>query len=125
MDISQTIAKRLCTLRKGTGLSQAAFAKKLHTNSSSIGRYELAKTAVPPEILLSYAEYFSISMDYLYGRTDDPHGQHYDAIPKEVKESPEMRQLVEMCFDPDSPMCEQLKSSLVQMLSKEKEADVK
>lgn len=125
MNIKKAIAARLCALRKQTGLPQAAFAPKVNTNQSSLGRYELAQVEPPLEVLLAYADFFNISLDYIFGRTADPHGQHYDAIPKEVKENPEMRQLVEMCFSPDSPMCEQLKHSLVQMLSKEKEADAK
>ena len=55
--------------------------------------------------------------DYIFGRTDDPHGMIYNNCVKLGLNNPEMARFVEMCFDPGSAMNERLKATLVQMLS--------
>jgi len=70
------IGSRLRELREGAGISQSKLAEYANTNQSSINRYENGKTTPPPEILLWYAEYFDVSLDYVYGRTHDPRGGH-------------------------------------------------
>ena len=113
MDI---IAERIRSLRVGMKMSQAKVAKLIGTTQASINRYE-NKTALPPhKTLLWYADYFDVSMDYIYGRTDQPHGKHYEFRPKMMEDSPEMRQFIEMCFDPNSPMNDKLKQTLIDMI---------
>ena len=68
---------------------------------------------------LRYADYFDVSLDYLYGRTDDPRGKVYSNEPDLGKLHPEMNEFIEMCFDPKSPMNKRLKKTLVQMLEEE------
>lgn len=58
-------------------------------------------------------------MDYIYGRTDDTHGTHYEYKPKFKMIDAEMAKFVEMCFDPGSRMNERLKEALLQMLAEE------
>ena len=70
-----------------------------------------------PEVFLKYADYFDVSLDYIFGRTDDPHGMIYNNCVKLGLNNPEMARFVEMCFDPGSAMNERLKATLVQMLS--------
>ncbi len=70
-------------------------------------------------MLLRYADYFDVSLDYLYGRTDDPRGKVYSHEPDLSKLHPEMNEFIEMCFDPKSPMNKRLKKTLVQMLEEE------
>ena len=41
-------------------------------------------------------------------------------IPKIATGSEEMRQFIEMCFDPQSPMSEKLKQTLLQMMEVDK-----
>ena len=65
---------RLRELREVARLSQTKIAEFAKTNQSSVNRYENGKTMPPPEILLWYAEYFDVSLDYIYGRTNDPRG---------------------------------------------------
>jgi len=117
MDI---IAERIRSLRVGMKMSQAKIAKLIGTTQASINRYE-NKTALPPhKLLLWYADYFDVSMDYIYGRTDQPHGKHYEFRPKIMEDSPEMRQFIEMCFDPNSPMNDKLKQTLIDMIEEVK-----
>ena len=65
-------------------------------------------------------------MDYLYCRTDDPRGKLYDYQPQALKEkteqSREMREFIEMCFDPKAPVNQRLKEALFRILSEEEEA---
>jgi hypothetical protein len=58
-------------------------------------------------------------MDYIFCRTDKPQGKLYDFKPK-IENNDEMRQFIEMCFDPDSPMSGKLKDTLLQMMKGDK-----
>ena len=49
--------------------------------------------------LLWYAEYFDVSLDYIFGRTDKPQGTEF----------------IEACFDPRSPMNAKLKELMFQL----------
>ena len=109
-------SERIKTLREGMKISQAQIARMVKTTQASINRYERKVCPPPHEILLWYAEHFDVSMDYLYGRTDKPQGKLYEYKPKTITDSTEMRQFVEMCFDPTSPMNEKLKETLFELL---------
>ena len=61
-----------------------------------------------------------VSLDYIIGRTEKPQGKLYNYHPKIEQTSEEMRQFVEMCFDPNSPMNDSLKQTLLEMLGEEK-----
>lgn len=113
------VGERLRLLRKGVGLSQLQMGAVLKATQSSVNRYELGLTSPPYELLLQYADYFDVSMDYIFGRTDNPQGKQYAFEPKITAENKEMKRFVEMCFDPDSPMNERLKQTLLTMLQEE------
>ena len=59
-------------------------------------------------------------MDYIFGRSDKPQGRLYDYKPKALENDVEMQRFVEMCFDPDSPMNDRLKQTLIEMLGEVK-----
>lgn len=112
---------RLRKLREGLGISQMKFAKIAGTGQATINRYETGYSVPSLKMLIWYADYFDVSMDYLCDRTDKPEGKLYEFKPKPLVENSEMRQFVEMCFDPKSPMHDRLKETLVQMLEGAKE----
>ncbi len=121
-DILKIIGERLKKLRTGIQLSQTRIAKMFGTGQSSIFKYESGISTVPAEIMLQYADYFDVSMDYLYGRTDDPHGMYYSCkTPKVEKSYPEMDKFIEMCFEPGTAMNERLKETLRTMMKDERE----
>ena len=66
------------------------------------------------------ADYFDVSMDYIFARCDNPHGKLYEAKPPVDANNPELRKFVEMCFDPESPMNEKLKEAMLKMLGEAK-----
>jgi len=114
------IGDRLKFLREGVKLSQAKLAKLVGTTQVNIGRYEMDVCSPPTETLLWYADYFDVSLDYIYGRTDKPQGKLYKFHPKIAEDSEEMRRFIEMCFDPKSPMNDRLKQTLINMLGEAK-----
>ena len=115
------IGKRLKDLREGVKLSQVKLAEILGTQQSSINRYETGQSTPGPEVFLRYADYFDVSMDYIFGRTDNPQGKLYEYKPKIQQNDPQMQKFVEMCFDPTSPMNARLKETLLQMLGEAKQ----
>ena len=115
------VGQRLRALRESVKMSQAKIGALFGCMQSSINRYESGEASAPYEVLLQYADHFDVSMDYIFGRTDNPQGKLYENKPKVEKIYPEMEKFIEMCFDPGSPVNERLKSTLVQMLSETKE----
>ena len=114
------LGKRLRVLRESVGLSQAKLAQEIGSNQSSINRYENGQATPTVDLLRKYADYFDVSMDYIFARCNDPHGKLYEAKPPVDANNPELRKFVEMCFDPESPMNEKLKEAMLKMLGEAK-----
>ena len=108
------VGHRLKLLREGVKLSQAKIGSLLGLKQASINRYENGQAEAPYRVLLWYAERFDVSMDYIFGRCDEPQGKLYDYQPKVYDR--EMTQFVEMCFDPASPMNGKLKQAILQLM---------
>ena len=111
------LGNRLRALRKSIGISQAKFADVIGSTQSSINRYENGQATPTVELLRKYADYFDVSMDYIFARCDDPQGKLYHYQPKVWKNATEMEQFVEMCFDPKSPYYNRMKESVLQMFA--------
>lgn len=114
------IADRIRALRNGAMLSQEKMANIVGVKQSSVNRYENDQSSPASETLLKYADYFDVSMDYIFGRTDKPQGILYEYKPVVGTENAEFAKFVEMCFDPSSPMNEKLKQALLDMAKGEK-----
>lgn len=67
-----TLGIRLKELRKNHGLTQKALADILLIDNSSISKYENDKAIPENELLQRIADFFSVSVDYLLGRSDIP-----------------------------------------------------
>lgn len=63
---------RLKELRVKRKISQLKLALDLNMNQNSISRYETGEREADYETLLKFADYFGVSLDYLFGRTDNP-----------------------------------------------------
>ena len=63
---------RLKELREARGISQLMLAMELNMNQNSISRYETGEREADYATLISIANYFDVSVDYLLGRTDNP-----------------------------------------------------
>jgi repressor LexA len=120
----EIVGKRLRALRESVGLSQNKLAGMIGVRQSSINRYENGQSVPSIQTFRWYADYFDVSMDYIFGRTDKPQGKLYNYEPQFIRDktenNQELRQFVEMCFDPKSPMNDKLKQTLIKMLEEGK-----
>ena len=117
-----TVGSRLKALRATTGLSQQALADIAGSKQSTINRYENDESELPYRMLTWYGDYFDVSLDYIFCRTDNPQGRLFEFRPKYSKENEQMKAFVEMCFDPKSPMNDKLKQTLLNMLTQDGES---
>lgn len=115
------IGKRIKELREAHHLSQAELAKLCGSNQATVAKTETGKTAPSLKLLMGLAEYFDISMDYLCCRTDQPEGRLFECKPRLNVTSEDMRQFIEMCFDPASPYSGKLKETLFKMMEESKQ----
>lgn len=117
MDI---IGERLRSLRESVKLSQAKLASIGDMTQASLNRYENGQSTPPPKIFLWYADYFDVSLDYIFGRTDQPQGKLYSGQPPVIKplvaSEADLAAMVEMCFDPQSPVNDRMKKALLKVL---------
>ena len=116
-DKVQILGERLRILREEAGFSQNKLAKLIGIQQSSLNRYESSFSNPTPETLLWFADYFDVSMDYIYGRTEKPQGKTYKYKPRL---DPDMAKFVEMCFEPGTRANKELKASILKMVSEEK-----
>ena len=114
-----TVSERLRKLRESLNVSQAKLAEMIGTNQSSINRYEHGQSEPSYRILLWYADYFDVSLDYIFGRTNKPQGIQYNNQPtilkKKITNADDFREFIEACFDPRSPMNAKLKELMFKM----------
>ena len=115
------IGQRMRDLREKAQLSQAEIAKLCGTNQTTIARMETGKTTPSIKILIWWANYFDVSLDYLCCRTDQPQGKLYECKPRLKPNGKEMKGFIEMCFDPASPYNERLKEMLIKMMEEANE----
>lgn len=59
---------RLKELRMENGLKRSDFARELNLPASTIANYENETREAPYNILIFFADYFNVSIDYLLGR---------------------------------------------------------
>ena len=64
------LASRIKQLREGAVLTQLDLAKILLVSNSTLSQYESGARVPSDEMKASIADYFGVSLDYLYGRTN-------------------------------------------------------
>lgn len=114
------VATRMKELREGMKMPQGKLAALLGVQQTAIFRYEVGQSFPPYQILMKYADFFDVSLDYIFGRTDKPQGKLYDFQPKVWKDNKQMQDFIEMCFDPNSPANAKLKEALVRLMEEQK-----
>lgn len=110
------IGQRIKDLRETNHLSQVDIAKICNSSQATVAKTETGKTPPSVKLLLQLADYFDVSMDYLCCRTDQLQGKLYECKPRLNANSEDMRQFIEMCFDPKSPYNSKLKETLLRMM---------
>jgi len=113
------VAERLIQLRKGAKLSQVKLSALIGCSQTGLARYESGQGGLPLPLLLWYADYFNVSLDYIFGRTDNPEGKLYAYNPRVNADTTQLKQFIEMCFDPNSLVSEKLKNTMMEIFLKE------
>ena len=115
------VGERLKTLRTENRYSQTQIADMCSVTQATIGRYETGVAEPPIEKLLWYAEQFEVSLDYIFGRTDDQKGHLYEKDEVSLPPNASIGDFIEFCFDPTSPANAKLKKMLIQLMEESKE----
>ena len=63
---------RIRDLRIDRGLTQAQVAEVLHVSQNTYSQYEIGTTRYPLDVVVTLAEFYGVSVDYLVGLTDEP-----------------------------------------------------
>lgn len=63
---------RLKELRESRGYSQLKVAMDLNMNQNSVSRYENGLREAGYDLLVRFADYYHVSVDYILRRTDNP-----------------------------------------------------
>ncbi|WP_094603395.1 hypothetical protein SPSIL_014330 [Sporomusa silvacetica DSM 10669] len=73
MFLQKIFAERLRHLRTDRKVSMQKLAEEIGLkNKGTIGQFETEKTVPSADTLISLADYFNVSIDYLVGRSDNP-----------------------------------------------------
>lgn len=72
---------RLKSLREERGFSQKEFAVEMDLPYTTYNSYETGKRAPDYDMLLKFADYFHVTVDYLLGRDDSPSPSAFSDIP--------------------------------------------
>ena len=115
----EVTAGKLLELRKSVNLPQTKMAAALGITQSMLNRCEHDQQIISDAILLKYADYFDVSLDYICGRTEKPEGKIYTGRPNIAGGNEEIQQFIEMCFDPTTKMSVKLKDTLYRMMAEE------
>ena len=63
--------QRLRDLREDADMNQTEVAKLLFTSQTVYSRYERGVLTIPVEHLITLADYYGVSTDYILGRTNN------------------------------------------------------
>lgn len=64
------VYQRIRDLREDSDLTQAEVAEILSCFQQTYSAYELGKQLIPPEVLITLANFYKTSVDYLLGLTN-------------------------------------------------------
>ena len=78
--------ERLKLLRKERGLYQQDLADLINKNKATISYYESGEYEPPLDVLITFANYFGVSMDYLTGESEYRHRIKEEELSAEIKE---------------------------------------
>lgn len=114
-------AERITKLRKDHGLSQADVAKKIGVTQANIYKYEKGLSEPPYKTAKWYADYFDISLDYLFGRTDNPAGKMNFLLSEDEKKNMEIS--FQSMVRPGTKTYEDFKKAVIKIIDEEKGRD--
>ena len=114
------VGKRLRELRINERYTQTQIAEMCGVTQATVGRYETGIAEPPLKKMLWYANKFEVSLDYIFGRTNNPKGMLYqqdmDNIKTALPENSDIESFAEQCFKPGTELNDKLKDALIQVL---------
>ena len=90
---------RLSKLRQQKNMSRKAVAAALQLDQTTYGNYELGKRQPSLDTLDRLADFFDVSIDYLFGRTDDPTPPNAKKPVTSEEEQPVSDKILEMATE--------------------------
>lgn len=63
---------RIKALIDDNDIKQKRLAAALNLTESTLSNYITGRTNIPPDVLVAIADYFSVTVDYLLGHSDNP-----------------------------------------------------
>ena len=67
-----TLSERLKEVRKQHGCTRRQLAAELGRNYATITKYENGEREAGYDLLVKFADYYNVSIDYILYRTDNP-----------------------------------------------------
>ena len=113
------IGGKLKVLRTTAGFSQKEIAELAGSNQATIARVETEQTDPSCKLLRWYADYFDVSLDFIYGRCDKPQGKLYnyepDVLKSKMQDKEEWEKFVKACFEPNSALNAKLQEAILRL----------
>ena len=78
MDAREIFSQRVKQLRLAKGVPQQQVANAIGISTVAYQYYEYGRKMPSFDTLPKLADFFDVSLDYLVGRSDDPHLPHMD-----------------------------------------------
>ena len=82
--MENNIADRLKRLRDQHGISQMELAQAMGVNRMTINNYELGKRVPDLDFAIKAADYFSVSLEYIAGRTEYTDKEEFELLSERV-----------------------------------------
>lgn len=79
------LGKRLRALREERHLTQLELAKYLKISNTALSQYEVGNRTPSDELKLQIAQFFDISLDFLFGRTEIRNSSNDYDMPQNIK----------------------------------------
>lgn len=64
--------QRIRDLREDADLTQKQVGEAINVPQRTYAYYESGQRMVPPQVLCALADFYSVSVDYILGRVDEP-----------------------------------------------------
>lgn len=112
-------SERLIYLRKKHNLTQKDVYDSIKMSSSAYQRCENDRGTPSYQTLLTLAEFFEVSIDYLVGRTDNPLFLE-EKVEEKMMLSPQMERLQEKLIAADSQMAAEVENYLNYLIAQKK-----
>lgn len=93
------LGERIKKLREDRGLTQADVCAAINISQSTLANYETNFRTPKMDVLISLANFYKVSLDYLLGRTETPFPINAKKIPNDLNK---FLQQSEIVFDGDA-----------------------